>query len=72
MLWTTARPDHEAGCVLVCANGEWELRVHMDGTLLLQRRCARSADAFAIAEEWKRRLVAQGWTPVGSNPERIA
>lgn len=65
MLWTTARPDHRARCALVPVNDQWELRVHMDGTLLLQRRCTRTGEAFALAEEWKRRLLARGWIQTG-------
>ena len=38
-----------------------ELRVVINGETCLTRRCLDAQEAFALAERWKRKLIAQGW-----------
>jgi hypothetical protein len=63
-LWTMQRLGHAARCALMDWAGNWELRVVVDGEAILTQRCARGGDTFALAEMWKRRMVAQGWQQV--------
>ena len=60
-LWTMRRLGHRARCALIDRAGDWELRVLADGEVLLTQRCGRGSEAFALAETWKRRMLAQGW-----------
>ena len=43
---------------------DWELRVLINGDTCLTRRCLDAQQAFALAERWKRKLIAQGWRQV--------
>lgn len=63
-LWTMRRSDHDARCSLMERVGTWELRVVVDGKMLLSERCPRGAAAFALAETWKRRMFDDGWRQV--------
>ena len=63
-LWTMRRSGHGARCALMSWFGEWELRVIVDGDTLLTERCPRGAEAFAMADLWKRRMLEQGWSQV--------
>jgi hypothetical protein len=44
--------------------GDWELRVLVDGEILLAERCPRGAEAFGVAELWMGRMLDQGWRQV--------
>jgi hypothetical protein len=68
-LWTMRRLGHSARCALIAFSGDWELRVLVDGEILLAERCPRGAEAFAVAELWKRRMLQQGWHQVVPNAE---
>jgi hypothetical protein len=63
-LWSLRRGGCSARCALLTAPGRWEVRVLVDGTMLLAERCVRVDEAFALAERWKRQLLDQGWTQV--------
>jgi hypothetical protein len=63
-LWTMRRLDRRARCALIAWLGGWELRVVIDGDTLLAERCPRGAAAFALADQWKRRMLDQGWHQV--------
>jgi hypothetical protein len=63
-LWTMRRSDHRARCALVERLGSWELRVLIDGEMLLAERCPRGSEAFALADQWKRRMRDDGWHQV--------
>ena len=63
-LWTMRRSDHYARCSLIERVGTWELRVVVDGKILISERCPRGSAAFALAETWKRRMCDDGWCPV--------
>lgn len=63
-LWTMRRSDHYARCSVMERLGTWELRVVVDGRMLLSERCPRGAAAFALAETWKRRMFDDGWRQV--------
>jgi hypothetical protein len=63
-LWTMRRLDHGARCALMAWLGEWELRVVVDGVILLAERCPRGPEAFALADLWKGRMLEQGWRQV--------
>ena len=55
---------HVARCVLLTSMGDWELCVIVDGVTKLAKRCARGTQAFALADEWKRRMLEDGWLQV--------
>ena len=63
-LWTLRRSGHTARCALMALVGEWELRTIVDGNALLAERCPRGAEAFALADLWKRRMLDDGWRQV--------
>ena len=60
-LWTLVGAGARARCALLSRPGEWELRVVVDGAVERARRCGDTREAFAIAERWKRELLAAGW-----------
>ena len=60
-LWTLGRDDRTAACILLATRRAMEVRVLIDGDVLLSQRCDRHA-VFAVAEGWKRRLMERGWT----------
>ena len=70
-LWSMYRSDHSARCALMERLGNWELRIIIDGEMLLSERCPRGNSAFALAEQWKRRMLDDGWHLIvpGSNPQ---
>jgi hypothetical protein len=43
---------------------DWELRVLVDGQVLLAERCPRGAEAFALADDWRSRMLDQGWLQI--------
>jgi hypothetical protein len=43
---------------------DWELRVLVDGQVLLAERCPRGAEAFALADKWRGRMLDQGWLQI--------
>jgi hypothetical protein len=63
-LWTMQRRDRSARCALMACPGHWELRVLVDGDILLSECCARPNDAFVLAEQWKRRMLERGWQQI--------
>ena len=63
-LWTMRRSGHSARCVVMERLGDWELRVVIDGEMLLTERCPRGSEAFALADQWKRRMLDDGWRQV--------
>jgi hypothetical protein len=63
-LWIMRRSHHSARCALMERLGHWELRIIIDGEMLLSERCRRGAAAFALAERWKGRMFADGWRQV--------
>jgi hypothetical protein len=67
-LWTMQRRGTRARCALMAWPSEWELRVLVDGKPLLEERCARADDAFALADTWKRRMREQGWQQIVPQP----
>jgi hypothetical protein len=69
-LWTMRRPGRQARCALFARPGSWELRILIDGDVLLAERCPRGNDAFALAARWKDRMLAQGWEQVVPNSTR--
>lgn len=71
-LWTMRRGDHSARCALMERIGGWELRVVIDGEVLLSERCPRGNAAFALAELWKLRMSDDGWRQVVPAPPRRA
>jgi hypothetical protein len=63
-LWMMRQVTHIARCALVARTSDWELRVIVDGDTLLAERCERGSEAFALADEWKRRMLDDGWHQV--------
>jgi hypothetical protein len=64
-LWTMRRVGHRARCALMAwPQGGWELRVVVDGGIVHAERCPRGHEAFALADEWKDHMLAQGWHQV--------
>ncbi len=63
-LWTMQRLGCIARCAVVARAGEWDLRVVVDDQILLTERSSRGESAFALADQWKRRLIDQGWIQI--------
>jgi hypothetical protein len=63
-LWTMRRLGCVARCALMAWPADWELRVLVDGEILLAERCPRGAEAFALADEWRSRMLDQGWLQI--------
>lgn len=63
-LWTLRREEYTARCSLFFWSAEWELRVVMEKDVLLAQRCSATADAFELAEHWRRGLVEHGWQQI--------
>ena len=63
-LWTLRRDEYTASCRLLSWSPDWELRVVMEKDILLARRCQTTAEAFALAEHWRRGLLQHGWEPI--------
>jgi hypothetical protein len=68
-VWTMRQTAQVARCALMSTVGEWELRVIIDGVTRVAKRCERGGQAFALADEWKRRMLDDGWRQVVP-PER--
>jgi hypothetical protein len=71
-LWTMHRVDHAARCALLAGRVGWSVRVLVDGDLLLEERCTQAAEAFTLAEQWRLRMVSQGWQQVVPPRHRTA
>src|SRR5262249_21804372 len=63
-LWTMRRAAQVARCALMASPGEWELRVIVDGVARQTERCQRGSEAFAVADDWKRRMGDEGWRQI--------
>ena len=63
-LWTMKQSAHVARCVLLASVGDWELCLVVDGVPQQAKRCARGTQAFALAAEWKHRMLDDGWQQV--------
>ena len=63
-LWLMRRKRRSARCALISWSGTLELRVLVDGEPLLSERCDEAAEAFMLAEAWKRRMTDKGWRQV--------
>ena len=63
-LWTLLGLEGTARCALFSWSRDWELRVVINGDTFLRRRCMSAQETFALAERWKRKLIAQGWRQV--------
>jgi hypothetical protein len=63
-LWTMRRLGCVARCALMAWPAEWELRVLVDGEILLAEHRPRGTEAFALADEWRRRMLEQGWLQI--------
>ena len=63
-LWLMRRNGRSARCALMSWPGTLELRVLVDGQSLLSEPCDGAAEAFTLAEAWKRRMTDKGWHQV--------
>ena len=66
------RLDYHARCALIAWPSDWELRIVVEGETLLSERCPRGAEAFRLAEQWRGRMLQQGWRQVTPNQVRAA
>jgi hypothetical protein len=72
-LWTLEHEGHTARCALFAWKTTWEVRVLVDREVLLTQHCDRTDQTFSLAEQWKRRLLTDGWRQVvPPSPERAA
>lgn len=69
-LWSMRRECLAARCALIAWPGDWELRILVDGEILLSERCPRGDEAFALAERWRGRMIRQGWEQLVPNSTR--
>ena len=67
-LWTVQRLGHRARCALLVRRQDWEVCVLVDGKPLVAERCERGAQAFAVAESLKQRMLRDGWQQVVPRP----
>jgi hypothetical protein len=70
-MWTMQCDGLTARCALLALSRRWEIRVIVDGSIMLTEECARPDDAFSLAERWKSRLGEQRWqqiVPHGTGP----
>jgi hypothetical protein len=58
------RHGRRARCALLTWPGGWELRVLVDGAILLTERCPTAGDAFEVAAGWKLRMLDRGWQQI--------
>ena len=63
-LWTMRRYERVARCALLSWTGRFEIRVLVEGRILLTERCDRAVDAFMLAEGWKRKMSDKGWQQI--------
>src|SRR5215204_4654039 len=63
-LWTLRREEYTARCILLSWSPNWELRVVMEKDILLAKRCRTTAEAFDLAEHWRRGLLPHGWEQI--------
>lgn len=63
-LWTMRRHEHRARCALIARHNNWELRVLVDGAILVSERCDRGAETFALAESMKEKMLRAGWQQI--------
>ena len=63
-LWTMVRQARTSRCALMAWPRAWELRVVAGGDTLLSARCDRPGEAFVLAEQWKQRMLEQGWRQI--------
>jgi hypothetical protein len=61
-LWTLQRDECTARCALLAFADGCELRVFVDGELLLSQRCEIQHEVFELAERWRGRMADCGWT----------
>jgi len=64
------RLDYQARCALIAWAADWELRLVVNGVTLLSGRGPRGAEAFRLADEWRSRMIRQGWRQV--TPHTVA
>ena len=70
-LWTMQRLESSARCALMACSGRWEVRVLVDGTLLLAEPCGRADVAFHLADRWKQRMLQDGWHQIVPRESRL-
>ena len=63
-LWMMRHAGCTARCALMASSDEWELRVVVDEVTRLAARCQRGHGAFALADEWKSRMLDEGWEQI--------
>ena len=63
-LWSMRRNGRSARCALIAWPDTFELCVLVDDQSLLSERCDGAAEAFTLAEAWKRRMTDKGWHQV--------
>jgi hypothetical protein len=69
-LWALHDGRKRARCALIARADDWDVCVVSDGQTVRSARCPRGGEAFAIAVEWKRRMLEQGWKQSGSTSGR--
>ena len=60
-LWTLARGDSIARCVLIKVPDGLQVRVLLDDSRLRHEECGSHPEAFELAERWRDRMMARGW-----------
>jgi hypothetical protein len=63
-LWTLARGESIARCVLIKVQDGLQLRVLLDDTRLRDEDCGSHPEAFELAERWRERMMSRGWVPL--------
>ncbi len=60
-LWTLQRDECTARCALLAFAEACELRVFVNGELLLSQPCEIQHEVFELAERWRGRMAECGW-----------
>jgi hypothetical protein len=59
--WTLNRAGAVARCGLFTSRDGWELRVFVNEQPLLWKRCRATEDVSMVADDWKERMLEDGW-----------
>jgi hypothetical protein len=63
-LWTMERRERRARCALMAWADEWELRIIIDGVVILTERADGADATFEMAAQLKERMAAEGWRQI--------
>ena len=66
--WTLTHVGAVARCVVLACRDGWELRVFVNEQPLLWKRCRATEDVSMVSDDWKRRMLDDGWALLPATP----